>query len=415
MAFLTRRQDGWWIPRGENVSRPDLSLLGAVVVLSGFGLLMIYSATRAALQRRELLPSASVERQMIFMVLGLAVMVLLSYLDYRDYRVLVPIFYVVCLAALGVAFLFDPVKGVQRWITLGPINIQPAEFTKLVLVLVLASLLSSDPDASTQQLPWRKVLYAVALAAVPMALIFLQPDLGTMMSYPAILLLMLFVSGATRTQLATLVLTAIGSVLTVWRLGLLAGHQIDRLRVFADPELDPQGLGWSIRQARLAISSGQLTGQGLFQGAITNQGLVPEQESDFIFTAIGEQMGFVGGLAVLIVFCFILWRLLRIAVSAPDQYGSLLATGVAVIVMFHVFISVGMTLGIVPITGLPLPLLSQGGSFYLTVTAGVGMCLSVWRLRPNVWSSGGSRGGNPLAGQGAGPRIKPGPSWEDFV
>ena len=398
MAFLTRRQGGWWIERGENVSRPDLSLMGAVLALSGLGLLMIYSATRAALQRRELLPSASMERQLIFMVLGLLVMVLLSYLDYRDYRILAPALYVVCLAALGLAFLFDPINGVQRWITWGPINIQPAEFTKLVLVLVLASLLSNDPDETAQQLPWIKVLYAVILSMVPMALIFLQPDLGTMMSYPAILLVMLFVAGATRAQLLTLILSAVGSVLTVWRLGLLAGHQVDRLRVFIDPELDPQGLGWSLRQARLAISSGQLTGQGLFQGAITNQGLVPEQESDFIFTAVGEQMGFVGGLAVLVMFCFILWRLLRIAVSAPDQYGSLIASGVAAIVMFHVFISVGMTLGLVPITGLPLPFLSQGGSFYLTVTAGVGMCVAIWKLRPSAWTGGIRGGGAPLVG-----------------
>lgn len=398
MALLPRRQGGWWIGRGESVSRPDLGLVGAVVVLSGFGLLMIYSATRAALQRRELLPSASTERQMVFMLIGLAVMFVLSYLDYRDYRFLGPVLYVVCLAALGVAFLFDPVNGVQRWISFGPINIQPAEFTKLVLVMVLASLLSSDPDESSQQLSWRRVLYAVILSVCPMVLIFLQPDLGTMMAYPPILLLMLFVAGATRAQLATIVVTAVGSVLAVWRLGFLAGHQIDRLRVFVDPDLDPQGLGWSIRQARLAISSGQLTGQGLFEGAITNQGLVPEQESDFIFTAVGEQMGFVGGALVLVAFCFVMWRLLRIAVSAADQYGSLIATGVAAMVMFHVFISVGMTLGLVPITGLPLPFLSQGGSFYLTVTAGIGICLAIWKLRPSAWLGGMSRGGAGITG-----------------
>ena len=398
MALLARQQGGWWIGRGENVSRTDLSLVGAVVALSGFGLLMIYSATRAALQRRELLPSASTERQFIFMLIGLAVMFVLSNLDYRDYRIFGPLMYVICLAALGVAFLFDPVNGVQRWISLGPINIQPAEFTKLVLVMVLASLLSGDPDESSQQLEWKKVLYAVVLSVCPMVLIFLQPDLGTMMSYPAILILMLFVGGATRAQLSTIVITAVGLVLAIWQLGYLAGHQIDRLRVFVNPDLDPQGLGWSIRQARLAISSGQLTGQGLFEGAITNQGLVPEQESDFIFTAVGEQMGFVGGLLVLVAFCFVMWRLLRIAVSAPDQYGSLIATGVAAMVMFHIFISVGMTLGLVPITGLPLPLLSQGGSFYVTVTAGIGICLAIWKLRPNVWLGGRSRVGNTATG-----------------
>lgn len=391
MAFLTRRQGGMWMGREEGVSRPDLGLVSAVVVLSGFGLLMIYSATRSALLRRELLPSASTERQLVFMLIGVATMIVLSYVDYRDYRYLAPLLYVACLGALGVAFLFEPINGVRRWISLGPINVQPAEFTKLVLVMALASLFSGDSEDASEELPWKKALYGLGLSVVPMAMIFLQPDLGTMMTFPAILLPMMFIAGATRGQIAALLLGAGAATATVWRMGLLAGHQIDRLRVFIDPDLDPQGLGWSIRQARLAISSGQLTGQGLFSGAITNQGLVPEQESDFIFTAVGEQLGFMGGLVVLLAFGFVIWRLLRIAGTAPDQYGRLVAAGVASIVMFHVFISVGMTLGLVPITGLPLPLLSQGGSFYLTVTAGVGMCLSIWKLRPNVGMGGIAR------------------------
>ena len=298
------------------------------------------------------------------------------------------------MVALGAAFLFDPVKSVQRWITVGPVNIQPAEFTKLALVMALASLLSRGSEETYQQLPWRKVGYALALLAPPMVLIFLQPDLGTMMSLPFILLLMLFVAGATRTQMIVLALAAVGVVTAIWRFGLLARHQIDRLRVFIDPDLDPQGLGWSIRQARLAVSSGQMTGQGLFQGAITNQGLVPEQESDFIFTAVGEQFGFVGAAVVLGAFGYLLWRLLRIAVTASDQYGSLVSMGVAAFLMFHVFISVGMTLGLVPITGLPLPFLSRGGSFYIASTAGVGIALSVWRLRFRVRFGGIPREGN---------------------
>lgn len=380
----------------EGVARPDLGLMAVVLALSGFGLLMIFSVTRTALERQELLPSASTERQLGFMLVGLVGMGALSYIDYRNYRFLAPVLYLGCMAALGAAFLFDPVKGVQRWITIGPINIQPAEFTKLALVMALASLLSRGPEESYQQLPWRKVGYGLVLLAPPMMLIFRQPDLGTMMSLPFILLLMLFVAGATRTQMTILGLSAVGAVTAIWRLDLLAGHQIDRLRVFIDPDLDPQGLGWSIRQARLAMSSGQVTGQGLFQGAITNQGLVPEQESDFIFTAVGEQLGFVGGSIVLAAFGYLLWRLLRIAVTASDQYGSLLSMGVAAIFMFHIFISVGMTLGLVPITGLPLPFLSRGGSFYLTSTAGVGISLSVWRLRSRVRFGAVSREGSLL-------------------
>ena len=139
--------------RGDNISRPDLGLVAAVLALSGFGLLMIFSATRAALERRELLPSASTERQLVFTVIGVVAMIVLSYLDYRDYRFLAPVLYMGCLAALGTAFLFDPVKGVQRWITFGPVNIQPAEFTKLVLVMALASLLSRGPKKPTSSFP----------------------------------------------------------------------------------------------------------------------------------------------------------------------------------------------------------------------------------------------------------------------
>ncbi len=395
MHLHSRPTRGWWVTE-EGIGPPDLGLMAVVLALSGFGLLMIFSATRAALERQELLPSASMERQLGFMVIGFVGMVALSYVDYRNYQSLAPVLYLGCMVALAAGFLFDPVKGVQRWITIGPVNIQPAEFTKLALVMALASLLSRGPEESYQQLPWRKVGYALVLLAPPIVLIFLQPDLGTMMSFPFILLLMLFVAGATRTQMTVLALAAVGVVTTIWRFDLLAGHQIDRLRVFIDPDLDPQGLGWSIRQARLAMSSGQVTGQGLFQGAITNQGLVPEQESDFIFTAVGEQLGFVGASVVLLAFGYVLWRLLRIAVTASDQYGSLIAMGVAAFLMFHVFISVGMTLGLVPITGLPLPFLSRGGSFYLTSTAGVGMAVSVWRLRSRVRFRGASRDRNLL-------------------
>ncbi|MCY3562572.1 MAG: FtsW/RodA/SpoVE family cell cycle protein, partial [bacterium] len=192
MHLPSRPTRRWWAT-DEGDGRPDLGLMAVVLLLSGFGLLMIFSATRTALERQELLPSASTERQLVFMLIGVVGMVALSYVDYRHYQFLAPLLYVGCMVALGAAFLFDPVKGVQRWITIGPVNIQPAEFTKLALVMSLASLLSRGPEESYQQLPWRKVGYALALLAPPVGLIFFQPDLGTMMSLPFILMLMLFV------------------------------------------------------------------------------------------------------------------------------------------------------------------------------------------------------------------------------
>ena len=214
--------------------------------------------------------------------------------------------------------------------------------------------------------------------------IVIEPDLGTTLTLPFVMLVMLFSGGATMKQLAALITTGVVAIVAVFRFDLLREHQLNRLRVFIDPSVDPQGIGYQLNQSKLAIGSGQLFGRGLFEGTQTNFAYIPEQETDFIFTAVGEQLGFFGGLVVLAVFFLLIWRLIVISATARDQFGSLIVIGIAAMFMFHIFVNVGMTIGIAPVTGLPLPFLSQGGSFYLAMAIAVGIANNVWTRRSPV-------------------------------
>jgi rod shape determining protein RodA len=213
----------------------------------------------------------------------------------------------------------------------------------------------------------------------------MQPDLGTTLVFGFILFAMLFVSGATWRQLVSLLAALVLGVAAVLQFGLLSEYQINRLRLLIDSGIDPQGIGYQLQQSKNAIGSGQLFGKGLFrEGTLTDFNYVPEQENDFIFTAVGEQLGLIGGLLVLAAFGVIVWRLLVISANARDRFGALIAAGTAAMVMFHVFVNIGMTIGIMPVTGLPLPFLSQGGSFYMSMALALGIANSVWLMKTPV-------------------------------
>jgi rod shape determining protein RodA len=364
-------------------NRPDLILVTLQVLLSGLGLMMIYSATRFALERAAEFPTFAVERQAIFMTLGLIALYLLSMVDYREYETMIPIFYAATILGLLAVFLFDPVKGAQRWIPLQVFNLQPGEFAKVTVIVTVAYILATGTKED-EPLRWRKIFQSGVLVMIPFGLVFIEPDLGTAMVLPFLWLVMLIVAGMTWKQLATIVGAGIAAVGLIWRLGLLAEHQLERIAVFFDPSMDPQGVGFQLRQSKLAIGSGQLFGKGLFEGTQTNFSYVPDQETDFIFTAVGEQLGFVGGIVVLALFTLIVWRLIMIALVARDRFGTLLAVGTAAMVVFHVFVNIGMTIGIAPVTGLPLPFLSMGGSFYLAMSIAFGICNSVYLRRTPV-------------------------------
>lgn len=378
MALLSRIREVA-VVRKDN--RSDLVLFGGMIALSALGLLMIYSATRAV-------GTFSMERQMIFVAAGLIIYLLASNIDYREYRGILPLLSGVTLALLMATFLFEPVSNVNRWIPLGFFHLQPAEFAKVVVIIALASLLapSSREEVGQRQVTWKKLGQAVAVMAVPAVLVYMQPDLGTTLVFGFILVSMLFVAGASWRQMVTLISAGVLGMVAVLRMELLTDYQMNRLRVLFDPTIEPQGIGYQLRQAQNAIGSGQLFGKGLGidEGAVALFELVPEHENDFIFTLVGEQLGFVGGLLVLAAFALILWRLLVISTNARDRFGALIAAGVAAMVMFHVFVNIGMTVGIMPVTGLPLPFVSQGGSFYMAMTLALGITNSVWLLRTPV-------------------------------
>jgi rod shape determining protein RodA len=379
-AVLTRLREVAVVRRNN---RTDWILVAVMLLLSGFGLLMIYSATRD-------LGTFSMERQMIFVAAGLIIFAVVSNIDYREYRSMVPAGSIVLLILLVAVFFFPEINGTNRWIPLGFFNLQPAEFAKVLVIIALASLLA--PQASRDELAdgprtlsWKKVGQAVLIVAVPGLLIFLEPDLGTALVFGFILFVMLFVAGASWRQLAALAAIVVIGAMAVWQFDLLHEHQLDRLLVLWEPDIDPQGIGYQLNQSKNAIGSGQLLGRGfLAEDSFTSFQYVPEQENDFIFTAVAEQFGFVGGLLVIVAFVIIIWRLLVIAANARDRFGALIAAGVASMIVFHVFVNIGMTIGIMPVTGLPLPFLSQGGSFYMAMTLSLGIANSVWLLRTPV-------------------------------
>ncbi len=377
MTVLTRLREVAVVRRNN---RSDRILFVTMVALSGFGLLMIYSATRNS-------GTFSMERQMIFVAAGLIIYLIASNIDYREYRGIVPVAVIVTVVLLLAVFLFEPVNGARRWLPLGTFKLQPAEFAKVVVIVVLAGLLApaSRDDSGERSVTWRKVGQAVAVVAVPAFLIYAQPDLGTTLVFGFILFAMLFVAGGSWRQLVTLTAGAVGLVVAVFQLGLLSTYQVDRMRVLFDPTVDPQGIGYNLRQSKNAIGSGQVFGKGLFkEGTFTDFEYVPEQETDFIFTAVAEQLGLVGGLLVLVAFAVIVWRLLVISANSRDRFGALITAGIAGMLMFHVFVNIGMTIGIMPVTGLPLPFLSQGGSFYMAMTLALGIANSVWLMRTPV-------------------------------
>lgn len=361
-------------------NRPDRILFLTLLAISSLGLLMIFSATRVGLERSDLPASFSMERQLIFVAAGLIAFMAASMIDYRELRHLTPGLYAGMLVLLLVVFLFPAVKGAQRWIDLGFFQLQPSEFSKTVCLIALAGVLGRP----VARLGWGRVFQAIGVVTIPGALIFLQPDLGTMLVFAFMTAVLLFAAGMSGRHMLLLGGAGAALVTVVVQQGWLLGYQLDRIRVLFQPDTDPTGIGWNLRQSKLAVGSGQLFGKGLFEGQQTNFQYVPEQGTDFIFTAVGEQLGFIGGILVIAAYLVLIWRLLAISAGARDRFGALIALGVASMLMFHVFVNIGMTIGIMPVTGVPLPFMSAGGSSFLNFSIALGLANSVWLRRSRV-------------------------------
>jgi len=364
-------------------SRPDFLLILAAAALSAAGLVMIYTITAPRLEAAGVDPSGDMVRQAFFMAGGVVVFAAASLISPRQWKGLAPYAYIAALLLL--LMVLTPVgatrSGAQRWIPLGPIDLQPSEFAKPAMILALAALLSASEEA---RMRWARVFQALALVALPSALIFVQPDLGTMLVFGFVAVVMLFAGGANVRQLALLLVGAVIATVMAFQLDILKDYQLDRLTGFLNSGDAELSLNYNQTQSQIAIASGGLLGKGLSEGSQTNGAFVPAQRTDFIFTAVAEQLGFVGSVVVLGLFVAVVWRLLRTAAAGRDRFGYLLGIGAAALVGVHVFVNVGMAQRLMPVTGVPLPLMSYGGSFYVAMALTLGMAHSIWLRRPPV-------------------------------
>ena len=358
--------------------KPDLVLVLTYLTISAIGLLMVYSATAPRLEARGLDPAAELRSQAIFVVIGFVVFGVVSTIDLVELKGFAgPIYLVSVFLLLLVPIVGESDGEAKRWIDLGPLQFQPSELAKIAVILMIAALLAN----AEVPLKWKTVATSVAVVAVPAALIFLQPDLGTMLVFAFVALVMLFVGGATIRQLGFLFMATIVGTVGLFQLDRIKDYQIARLTAFIDPESSSLDLVYNQVQSEIAIGSGGLLGKGLFEGAQTNLQFVPVQSSDFIFTAVGEQFGFVGSAIVIGLFGLLLFRLLMIATSARSRFAFLATSGIAAMLAFHIFVNIGMTIRIMPVTGLPLPFMSAGGTVFVALSAALALAHSAWIRR----------------------------------
>lgn len=350
----------------------DWVLLGFVMLICGIGVFEIYSAT---------LNTKFVGfhvKQIYWLIGGLVLMFLMSMVDYQKLLENVHWFYVASLLSLlAVAVVGKKVLGARRWIALpGGQHFQPSEWIKLVLILAVAKFFS---DIAGREITWTDIFKAGALVGVPMLLVLKQPDLGTALTYVPILLIGLFLGGIKFKQAAVIMIVGAVMIYPVWRWGLKP-YQKQRLTSFAEPEADPRGSGYQIQQSLIAVGNGGIFGKGATHGTQTQGAFIPIPYTDFIFAAFAEEHGFVGGVLILLLYFIVLMRLIQNAQTSPDRAGTLLIMGVVAVLVFHLMVNVGMVVGYMPVTGIPLPLMSYGGSSILFTFLALGIVNNI-RMR----------------------------------
>ncbi|MGW7618408.1 rod shape-determining protein RodA [Streptomyces antimycoticus] len=372
--------------RDSIVRRLDWVLLLTALALSAIGGALVYSATRNRTELNQGDPYYFLVRHALNTGIGLLLAIGTVWLGHRTLRGAVPVLYglsvVLVLAVLTP--LGSTINGAHAWIVVGGgFSLQPGEFAKITIILGMAMLLSARVDAGDRLNPdHRTVFQSLGLAALPIAIVLLMPDLGSVMVMAVIVLAVLLASGASNRWIAGLILTAVVGALLIWQLHVLDQYQIDRFAAFANPALDPAGVGYNTNQARIAIGSGGLTGKGLFHGTQTTGQFVPEQQTDFVFTVAGEELGFLGAGLIIVLLGVVLWRACRIARDTTELYGTVVAAGIIAWFAFQSFENIGMTLGIMPVAGLPLPFVSYGGTSMFAVWIAIGLLQSIRVQRP---------------------------------
>ena len=343
----------------------DPVLLLVSLTLSAFGILAVFVAGSEAQQ-------AYAMNQALGFVLGVTGAIPLALIDYRFWqRYLRAIYGLVILMLLSVIFIGTAVGGAQRWVDIGPVQVQPSEFAKLGIVIVLAGYFAERAIGEHTVF-----LKALGVLAVPALLVFMQPDLGTALVFGAVFFTMAYIAGAKVVQLAGLVVAvAITAALAV-KLKILEEYQIARLTAFSDGDCS-SWISYQVCQSKMAIGSGGITGKGLDAQTLANLGFLPEENTDFIFSNLAERVGFVGSIVLIVLFFLLVWRILHVATISRDRFGVLIAVGVATIFLFHVFVNVGMTMGIMPVTGIPLPFISYGRSNLVVSVLSLGLLQSI--------------------------------------
>lgn len=380
MSQISARQRLYRRSRSSIFHGFDPVLTAAVGLLLVMGTLLVYAATRDWYARNGLDPQYYLKRHVINIAIGVLLAYGTTVIDYRLLRAYTPIFW--GLSVLGLVIVLIPalgstVNGARAWIALpGGFQIQPAELAKIAIIIGMSMLLSERSHNSNEPSS-QDVIQALVIAGLPVLLIIIQPDMGTVFIISASVVTIIAVSGAPSRWVAGLLIVAVLGAVVATKTGVISEYQLNRLQTFVDPTADTQGSGYQLRQARIAVGSGGLLGTGLFNGPQTNGRFVPEQQTDFIFTVAGEELGFIGSGFILLLYLLVLMRAFSIARRTTDPFGRLMTTGVIAWFAFQLFENIGMTLGLMPMTGVPLPFISYGGSSMFATLIGFGLLQNV--------------------------------------
>ncbi len=380
MSQIAARQRLYRRSRSSIFHGFDPVLTAAVGLLLFIGTLLVYAATRDWYAHNGLDPQYYLKRHVVNIAIGALLAYGTTIIDYRLLRAYTPVVWglgVIGLIIVLIPGLGSEVNGAKAWIALpGGFQIQPAELAKISIIIGMSMILSErshDSDEPTS----RDVLQALVIAGLPVLLILLQPDMGTVFIISASVVTIIAVSGSSTKWVVGLLLVAVLGAFVATKSGVISDYQIKRLQTFVDPTADTQGTGYQLRQARITVGSGGLIGTGLFNGPQTNGRFVPEQQTDFIFTVAGEELGFLGSGLIVLLYLIILMRSFAIARRTNDPFGRLVTTGVIAWYAFQLFENIGMTLGLMPMTGVPLPFVSYGGSSMFATLIGFGLLQNV--------------------------------------
>lgn len=370
--MLVERSRGW----RQTLLHFDFTLFVVTVSIAFLGVIMVYSATREKLLISGLNQYSYLEKQAAFVLIGIFVMFILVSIDYHWLGNLGLFGYGA--VVLGLLAVLTPVGksalGSQRWFQIGPLQLQPSEFASIAIILAISAYLQAHQEDDVKA---SIVIKLLLLAGIPMLLVIKQPDIGTALVMGFVLITMLIMARVPLTWLGLLFIVGAIGVIAIVSLGILQKYQLQRLTSFVNPKTSSLQSGYNLAQSKIAIGSGGLFGKGLFHGPQTNLSYVPEQQTDFIFTAVGEQLGFIGAGGLLLCYAFMTWRVWSVMRKAKDTLGRMLVAGILGLLAFSIFQNAGMTMGIMPITGIPLPFMSYGGSAALAFFAAIGIVLNV--------------------------------------